>query len=223
MQRLAGVRVCPYCRLVYTKFCIGQRCLTLWAFDDSQSSLRQTRLHLQKKSKQRFRDLLMKLLFKIYRQFLLCMEKPGVKVPKERTLPLAEMVKIFDSCTVKNGDEDHDRAVDTFQFQEVCLKVIYWCDQEQVIEQKHLKLPYGTVITQAKEQPAELTKKEGLQISIELPWGFTLKSNADLMDVFAARVLNLNLDAGLSKKARMTNLRVGAFANNVPKNKKPNN
>ena len=41
-------------------------------------------------------------------------------------------------------------------------------------------MPYGTVITQAKDQP----KDTGFHISVELPWGFQLRSNADLKDVY---------------------------------------
>ena len=68
------------------------------------------------------------------------------------------------------------------------------------MEQKHFKLPYGTVITQAKDQP---NTEEGLWVSVDLPWGTSIRANADLKDVFAASSSG-TIDEEMSKKGRIT-------------------
>lgn len=62
------------------------------------------------------------------------------------------------------------------------MEATFWCDSEAVKEQRHMMLPYGTVITQAKDQPPG----SDFHITVELPWGFTIHSNADLKDVYSS-------------------------------------
>ena len=119
----------------------------------------------------------------VYKQFLICQEeKDQEKIDRSQTLPHAELVKIYEHILHKNGDPDHDAAFDTFQMQEMCMMGIYWCGEEHTKEQRHMMLPYGTVITQAKDQMDK--SKEAFQITVELPWGNTIRSNADLSDTF---------------------------------------
>ena len=85
---------------------------------------------------------------------------------------------------------------------EVCLNAIYWCDEEYVQEQRHMMLPYGTVVTQAKDQPAD---SEGFHITVDLPWGFQIRSNADLKDCLnPSRKYREEQKEEAPKKARQT-------------------
>ena len=69
------------------------------------------------------------------------------RVPRAQCMPLSEIERVYDTICEKNGDPDHDAAFETFQMTEFCLNAIYWCDEEYVQEQRHMMLPYGTVVT----------------------------------------------------------------------------
>ena len=69
-------------------------------------------------------------------------------------LSATELDRVYaEVCGKKNGDEDHDRAFEAFKFEEIVFKMQYWCDNESYVEQKHIMIPHGTTITQAKDQP----------------------------------------------------------------------
>lgn len=108
-------------------------------------------------------------------------------------MPLSEIERVYETIIEKNGDADHDRAFETFSFEEKCLEAHFWCNNEMVKEQRHMMLPYGTVITQAKEQPPG----DDFQISVEFPWGYSIRTNADLKDAFSA-------GPGSGSKCKMT-------------------
>ena len=76
----------------------------------------------------------------------------------------------------KTGDSKHDEAVDTFQMVDQQLKAVYWNLGHCRTIQREMELPAGTIITQAKDQPAEV----GFNLTVEFPWGKIISSRGDL-------------------------------------------
>ena len=88
----------------------------------------------------------MKVCFKVYRQFLVCQDLPLDNLPVDYRWPTTKIKEFEHELSVKNGNEAHDKAVEQFNTQEICLKATYFCKSEHFTAQKHIKLPYGTVV-----------------------------------------------------------------------------
>ena len=60
--------------------------------------------------------------------------------------------------------------------EEYHIEGTFWLDGEPINQEKYIKLPAGTVFTQAVDQPPEV----GFCMSIDFPWGQSIKQRADL-------------------------------------------
>ena len=97
----------------------------------------------------------------------------------KRTLrrPKREIEALYTGICVKNGDPDHDKAHDIFMFEETLVSGTYWFDKEPTYKSEMMMIPQGTIITQAKDQPADA---DDFRITVEMPWGAVVDSLADL-------------------------------------------
>ena len=82
---MAGVRICPNCRLVYNKMCVGGECgEILWGFDESKffnNSHSFSRQKIKRKAGHRWNDFIAKTMRMIIKQFFICQQKSLDRVP----------------------------------------------------------------------------------------------------------------------------------------------
>ena len=79
----------------------------------------------------------------VYNQFMIC---AGIN---KRTLrrPKREIEALYTGICMKNGDPDHDKTCDIFQFEERDVTATYWFDKEPTYKTEKMMLPTGTIIT----------------------------------------------------------------------------
>ena len=137
--------------MIYNKLCLDRQCIKLWTLPHKSLTQKEGIHKIRKKANYRWREAQAKLRRAIIKQFFVCKGKDLDRVPRAQCMPLTEIERIFESITEKNGEVEHDRAVDAFDWQEYRFECYYWHDAENVYQSLPILLPKNTVITQAKD------------------------------------------------------------------------
>ena len=75
----------------------------------------------------RFLQFRARLYRSIYKQFHILLDKVDpAKMPRANVIPVGELERAVESIIKKNGDANHDKAVDTFNFEYRQVELTYW-------------------------------------------------------------------------------------------------